>query len=887
MKPLTSLRSVTSSLFQRSQIDTAMEDELRSHIQHRADDLERSGVPRIEAVRRAQIEFGGYERFKEECRTELGGLWMNNLLNDLRFGLRMFRKSAIFTAVVVITLALGIGANTAIFSVVQSVVLAPLPFDQPDRLVIVWENNPRLKRVVFASYPNFQDWQRNARSFQQMVAFTWQNYDLTSPGTPEHINGKEISSEFFSTLGTKLALGREFSPVEDEPGGAPVAIISDRLWRDRFSRSSQVLGKSVMLRGVDYTIVGVLPADFHFWTTADVYTPLGQGDPLIFNDRAIHSVTCIGRLKPDVSIGQAQGEMGTVQENLDHIYPTADGGLGTKVVPLKQVIVGDISGTLFLLLGAVGIVLLITCANVANLLLARSRAREQEIAIRSALGATRSRIIRQLVTESVLLSLAGGASGLVLAKWGLKAVLATVPGTMPRSENIGVNVSVLLFALGISITVGILFGLAPALKSSRIDVQGALKEGSRGSTGVHHRAQSSLVIIQVALTLVLLVGAGLLFRTIRHFWNTDPGFDAQHVLTFKVGLSPSLTKTPSSMRTAYRQLLERISNIPGVQSVDLTTLVPLSQYNNSVPFWIGSHEPTSMAQAPRALMYETGPDYLRVMGIPLLRGRFISQADATNSPQVVVIDTNLARTYFGDKDPVGQTITFARVGEYRIIGVVGHVMHWGLGESSEYAQSETYTPFFQIPDQWMPVMHLSTTVVLRTPLVASNIIPAVKNAVYGTGRDQPVFELRGMHEIASDSMSSQRFPMILLATFASLALVLASVGIYGVISYSTAQRAQEIGVRMALGAGRLNVFRMVVGQGLRLVIVGLAIGAVAAFILVHFLSGFSHLLYGVKASDPSTFIVVSLLLSCVALLACYIPARRAMLTDPVNALRHE
>jgi predicted permease len=814
--------------------------------------------------------------------------WLEDVMLQIRLGLRRLRRDPGFTLVAVITLALGIGANTAIFSVVQGVVLAPLPYRAPDRLVAVWQNNLQLGHVVAVSYPDFLDWQRSAHSFQQMAAFTRQSVDLTGPGTPEHINGKEISSGFFSTLGTELSLGREFSHEEDQHGGTPVVIISNRLWRNRFAASPTALGQSVTLNGVDYSIVGVLPPGFRFGAQlADVYTALGQGDPLVRNDRTGRAILPIARLRPGASIAQAQAEMSTVQENLDHLYPDADRGLGTEVVPLKEVIVGDIGGTILFLFGAVALVLLIACANVANLLMMRSAARTREFAIRSALGANRSHIVRQLTIEGTLLSLAAAALGLAIAKWGVSLMLAVLPGSLPRSENVGVNAPVLLFTFAISIAVGILFGLAPALKRSNIELQPALNEGGRGSTSAHHRGQSSLVIFQMALTLVLLVAAGLLFRTIRHLSEVNPGFDTQHVITFKIDLSPSVTTTPSRMRVAYQRLIERIRELPGVQAADFTMLVPLSGQDEDVPFWTGPQKVESSAGAARMLMFITGPDYIRAMGIPIIQGRFFSPEDTSNSAPVIVVDSVLAQTYFAGKNPVGQTVTFDPVGTCQIIGVVGHVKHWGLGGPTIFTQSQAYFPFYQIPDPWMPVMHTLTTAVVRTPLDSVTLMAEIREAVSAASSDQPVYDVETMQEMVSESMSSQRFPMILLGAFAGLALLLASVGVYGVISYSASRRTHEIGIRMALGAEKQKIFRMVIGQGLRLAFTGLALGVVAALILTRLLSSFSHLLFGVGTSDPLTFALAALVLTGVTILACYVPARRATTTDPMVVLRYE
>ncbi|OLB26571.1 MAG: hypothetical protein AUH13_26855, partial [Acidobacteria bacterium 13_2_20CM_58_27] len=611
--------------------------------------------------------------------------------------------------------------------------------------------------------------------------------------------------------------------------------------------------------------------------------------PLILNDRAAHNgIYALARLAPGVTLAQAQAEISTIQNGLDHLYPDANRDLGIYIEPLKQFVVGDAGKMLLLLSGAVGLVLLIACANVANLLFARAAARVREFAVRSALGANRARLVRQLLTESVLLSLLGAGLGLLFAILGVKSVPAAVSENLPRSENIAVNGPVLLLTLCASIAVGILFGLAPALKSWNSDPQASLKEGGRGSTVAHHRTQSILVIVQMALTLVLLVGAGLLFRTLRHLSDVNPGFDIQHIMTFKVGVSHSLTKTAPSTRTAYQQLIERIRQIPGVQGADFTGSVPLNG-GWIMPFWIGSQKPASLQGAPRLVMFLTGPDYLRTMGIPLLRGRFFSPEDTTSSPCVMVIDSVLAGIYFPDSDPLGQTLSagFSPVGPCRIVGMVGHVKQWALNDSSTDIQTQAYFPLYQDPDQWVPLNYPNMTIVVRTPLDVASVMPAIKSAVYGAGSDQPIFNVETMQQIVSESMSSQRFPMILLGAFAALALLLASVGIYGVISYSVAQRIHEIGIRMALGAHKRDVFRMVVGQGLALALAGLAIGVVAALILTRVLSSFSLLLYGVGASDPVTFITVSVMLLFVTVVACYIPTRRAMRVDAMVALRYE
>jgi len=887
MSLLRSMADGLRSLFRKEQVSQELDEELNGFLEMAAEEKMNQGMSRKDALRAVHLERGGLEVTKEVIRSAGWESLVEGCWQDLRFAVRVLRKNPGFAAVTILTLALGIGANTAIFSVVQGVLLAPLPYREPDRLITVWLNNFRLKSPTDLSYRDFTDWERAATLFEKMSAYAWRSFDLSRPGNPEHLEGREISSNFLSTLGVELALGREFSVEEDRNGGAPVAIISNGLWRDRFGGSATALGKSIVLDGVETTVVGVLQPGFRFGTDyADVYIPIGQRKLVDANDRTVHDVACVARLKRGVSLSQADAEMNAIQENIDRLNPETERGLGVKILPAKELLVGDARSTLLLLLGAVGVVLLIACANVANLLLARSAARAREFSIRAALGAGRGRIVRQLITESVLLSVLGGVLGLAAAKWGLNAGLATLAADVPRSDNIHVNASVLSFALGVSIVVGILFGLAPALTSSRADLQPSLKEGARGSTGGHHRTQS-VVIVQIALTLVLLAGAGLLFRTIQHLWKADLGFESQQVLTFQVGLSPSATRTGAGVRAAYQQLLERIRQIPGVRGAEITTEVPMTHQINSIPFWVDSHRPASVAEAPRTLGFITGPDFLQTMRIPLIRGRFISQRDTINSPLVAVIDSELARTYFPGKDPIGRTITFPQVGDYRIIGVVGHVQHWQVGFSSPFMQNQSYVSIYQVQDRWMTTIDTWTWVVVRTPLDASIVLPEIREAVYRAASDQTVYHAKTMAEIVSGSMSPQRFPLILLGSFASLALLLASIGIYGVISYSVTQRVHEIGIRMALGAEKRDVFRMIVVQGLSPAFAGLVIGVTTALVLARLLSSFSHLLYGVGTSDPATLVSVSAVLIGVAILACYLPARRAMRVDPMVALRYE
>jgi len=790
------------------------------------------------------------------------------------------------------TLALGIGANTAIFSVLEGVVLDPLPYYQPDRLVEVLLFNRSLGYPTYLSYPDFIDWQRNSRSFERIAAIANEGFDLTSPGAPEHVDGKEVSSGFFGALGVRFALGRDLSPEEDEAGGTPAVVISHRLWQERFSCSPAALGQNLTLNGIDHTIVGVLRPEFRFGDQlTDVYTAIARRNPLYTSDRTVHDIECIARLRPQVSTGQALAEMNTVQEHIDGLNPTTERGQGAYVIPLKKSLVGDVGGTLLLLLGAVGLVLLIATANVANLLLARSAARTREFAIRLALGASRAQIMRQLVAESLQISFVGGLLGLAIAEWGVKAVLAAAPGSVPRIENIGVDTPVLLYTLGVSVIVGIVFGLFPALKSAKTNVQMGLADGARGTVGGHQHIQNVLAVLQVALALVLLTGGSLLFRTIRNLWTVNPGFNPQHALTFQVGFSPTATSTPSSVRIAYQSLVERIRQIPGVEAADITALVPLSRRFNEGPFWIGPHQPASMAEIPRAIYYPTGPGYVRTMEIPLLSGRLLSPADNLDSEVVVLVDTLLAHRFFPGQNPVGHAITIPHWGEARniaarIVGVVGHVEHYGL-DGSMGEKPQLYYSFYQLPDEAVSVFRSAVTVAVRTPLNLAYVMPAIRNAVRRAGSDQPVYNIRTMRELVSGSMARQRFPMLLLVAFAALALLLAWVGIYGVIAYSTARRGNEIGIRIALGAVKWDVLRLVLGRGLRLAAIGVAIGTGASLVLAKVVSSFSNLLYGVRASDPAILAAVSILLIVAAGVACYIPARRAASVDPTIALRQE
>lgn len=816
----------------------------------------------------------------------------SQLFRDFRYSFWSLLRSPSMAAAAVATLALGIGANTAIFSVLEGVVLKPLPFPEPDRLVIVSLFNRSLGYRTYLSYPDFLDWQHNSSSFEQIAAFANDGFDLTAPGLPEHLDGKEVSSNFFATLGVQLAFGRSFSQDEDKIGGVPAAIISTRVARERFGGGPAALGKNLALNGVDHTVVGVLKPGFRFdEKRTEVYTPIARRNPMYINDRTVHDMLCVARLRPPVGVGQARAEMNAVQEHIDELHPDTERGLGASVVPLKQELVGDISGTLLLLLGAVGLVLLIACVNVANLMLARSTGRTREFAIRLALGASRRRIAWQAVTESLLLSVTGAVLGLMIAKVSVRVALAAAPGAVPRSENIGLNTTVTLFAAAVSVAVALLFGLFPALKSSKADVQSALKEGGRGLAGGRERAQHILVIVQVAMALVLLTGGGLLFRTIQNLWAVNRGFNPENVIAFQVGLPREATLAPEGIRVAYQSLTEAIRRTPGVSATDISALVPLSGASNEGPFWVTARQPASMAEIPRAVYYPIGPDYVEVMQIPLERGRLLSRADSQNSNLVVLVDSLLASRFFPGQDALGRTLTIPHWGANQnvtaeIVGIVGHVDHYEIGGPAG-EKPQIYFSFYQLPDEAMRVFRSEVSVVVRAKSSPASVMSAIRSAVREAGGNQPIYSIRTMRELVSSSMGRQRFPMLLLMAFAVLALLLAFVGIFGVISYSTARRAKEFGIRMALGATRADILRMVAGGGFRLAVTGVAIGLAATMLLIRVVSRFTRLLYGIRPEDPLTLIVVSLLLIGAALLASYIPARRAASSEPTGCLRQE
>ena len=817
---------------------------------------------------------------------------METLIQDLRYGFRMLVKNPGFTAVAVLTLALGIGANTALFSVINGVLLSPLPFPEPDQLVTLHENKPNFEGGS-VSYPNFRDWQKDNHTFSSLAVGRVYAFSLTGLGDPEQLGGEFISSDFFPVLGVRPVIGRTFTQAEERVGAGPVALISAGLWQRKFGASQDVLGKNITLDALDYTIVGVVPANFHLlipgFRDAEVYAPVGQwSNPLLLQRGAGLGFHGIGRLRPGVTIEQARADMEAVTRNLANAFLDSDKGITAKIIPLKEQMVGEVRPLLLVLLAAVGFVLLIAWVNVANLLLARSTGRTREFAVRAALGASQGRVVRQLLTESVLLALLGGGLGLFLAAWGTRAALGILPAALPRAEQIGLDSHVLFFTVGISLVVGVLFGLTPALKTSQPDLHETLKQGGRGGSGTRHRAQGVFVVVEMALALVLLVGAGLTIRSLMKLWTVDPGFSAHNVLTFGLSLPPSAVgASPDALKAAFREFDDKVAAIPGVQAVSQTWgAIPLSGDDEQL-FWPeGQPKPEHENDMSWAIDYIVEPDYLKAMRIPLLHGRFFTPRDDAHSPLVVVVDEVFAQKYFPNQDPIGKRININRFTQLaEIVGVVGHVNQWGLAsDDRQELRSELYIPCFQMPDDFVAMSPTSSSVVVRSGAASTGLLDSIRRVSAQMSNQQVIFGAQTMDSLASDSVASQCFSMTLLTIFAGLALVLASVGIYGVISYVVGQRAHEIGIRMALGAQPRDILRLILGRGGKLAGLGVGIGLAAALVLTRFTAS---MLYGVGTTDPLTFVGVALLLALVALAACYVPARRATKVDPVVALRYE
>jgi putative ABC transport system permease protein len=813
---------------------------------------------------------------------------MQTLWQNVLYAARMLRKSPGFAAIAILTLALGIGANTALFSVVNGVLLNPLPYPHPSQLTAIYGTTPGVYRGPI-TYLNFLDWQRDTRTFSSMAMYRNQDYNLIGKGWAERLSGYMVSAGFFPTLGVQPILGRTFGPDDDRVGSAPVVILSGGFWERRFGSAPGIVGKSITLNGVSYRVVGVIPASFTFYgQLRDVSTPIGQWNDPSFHDRRIDmSAHAIGRLAPGVTLAQAQAEMDGVARNLAASYPEADKDVGISLVSMKEDMVGKVQPFLLVLLAAVSFLLLIACTNVANLLLARSMSRSREFAVRTALGASHARVICQLLTESLLLAGCGGALGLLLAFWGTRAVLDALPAALPRAGEVSLDSRVLLFTFAVSFLAAILFGLAPALKTSRVNVQEVLKEGGRGSSGARHGLQGVLVAAEVAMALVLLIGAGLMLRSLAALWRVNPGFNPSHAITFNLSMPASANTNSAETRARLRLFDDKMRAIPGVEAVSVTLGSRPMIHDSSLPFWIdGKPKPATIQDMHQAMFYLVEAGFQKAMGITLERGRFITADDNENAPVAIDIDDVFARAYFPHENPVGKHIHLALFNvEAEIVGVVGHVKQWGLDADPKSAiEAQFEYPFMQLPEKLMPLVADSVAVVLRTKGDPAAVMGPVRRAVAEIDPREVVYAVQTMDEVVENSFAARRLSMILLGLFAALALALACVGIYGVISYLVGQRTHEIGVRMALGAQQRDVMRLVLGHGARMALIGVAMGIAAALGLTRLMAGE---LFSVTAHDPLTFFAVAVILIGVAVAACYIPASRAVRIDPVIALRCE
>lgn len=804
---------------------------------------------------------------------------METFSQDFRYGVRLLLKHRGFSAVAVLALALGIGANTAIFSVINSVLLKPLPYKEPERLVELRETNPPKHPDVPVSAASFLDWQSQNTVFEQVAAYRSTSYNLIGDGEPERIRAARISAGTFTLLGINPLVGRDFLPEEDQPERARVVAISHGLWQRRFGSDPNLVGQTINLSGNIYTVVAIMPATFGFpERTIELWTPMAI-EPFERGQYGAHNNGVIGRLKPGISIEQAQTEISTIARRIAEDHAETNAGWEAKAIPMLDYTVGNIKLTLLVLLGAVAFVLLIACANVANLLLARAASRQKEIAIRTAMGAGRWRIVRQLLTESVLLALAGGAVGLLLAMWGINALLALAPADLPRVKDVAIDSGALAFTLAVTILTGITFGLAPALQASKPDLNEILKEsGGRGSTGGIHRqrVRNMLVVAEVALALVLLVGGGLMIRSFLRLQRVNPGFNPDNAMMVKLVLPKSRYPEDGQQTAFLNQLVENVSALPRVQSVGATISMPFVD-NYTLGFAIQGRPAVHDSDLPVTKYYAVSPDYFKTMGIPLLKGRVFTDRDVAGAPRVAIINETMARRYFPDEDPIGKRIHVTNGPEQlfrEIVGIVGDVKHNGLDQETP---PQTYMSFAQEPGTGI-------TLVLRSDANPASLSAAIRTEVSRIDKDQPISAIKPLTEIVADSVAQQRFSMLLLGVFAAVALILAAVGLYGVMSYSVTQRTHEIGVRMALGAGSGDVLKLVVGQGMVLASVGIGIGLTAAFALTRLMES---LLFGVTSTDPITFGAISLMLAGVAFVASYIPARRAMKVDPMIALRYE
>jgi predicted permease len=873
-------------LFQRKRADEQLDKELRFHLEEHAADLVANGHSPAQARRIAGLALGGTEPVKEALRDVRGTRWLDDGLQDARYAWRALRQRPGFAAVTLATLALGIGATTVMFTVLDGVLLKPLPYPDPERLVAVAVHTDKYGDQWGISYPNFLDTERQARALAPLAAWTYSGGTIGQPGDTEYVNGRLISAQLLSVFNVTLFQGRPFLADEDRPGGAPVAIISHELWQRRYGGRPSAIGLPLLFDGKPYTIVGVAPEGFQLDGDAGIYTPIGQNPDRRLQNRLATFVRVVARVRDGATPVQAQSELSIISERLASQYPEANTGRSFRVRPFSQEVIGDVRSTLWLLLGAVTLVLLIACVNVASLLLARAVSRERELAMRAALGASRGRLVRQCLTESAILGLFGGALGVCLAAVSIRPFVLLWPGSLPRAEAVQLDWRVLLFAVAVSLFSSVLFGLAPALRVPARRLEQELRSGGRTVAGTARRLHSSFVVSEIALAAVLLVAAGILGRTMLRLSSSDAGMAIDNVLTSRVALAPGVLETPSQMRAAWRDVLDRAGHAPGVQSAALSDIIPMRAGLNGLGYWTTS-APPPVSQMPIALASGVTANYLKVMGIPLRRGRFFDDHDGLTSEQVVVIDEVLAQHAFPNQDAVGQRLWVPAMGSgpLLVVGVVGHVRHWGLADDDQaQMRDQIYYPFAQIPDPLMRLFSSVMSMAVRTNIPPANVIEPLRRGLRANAGDHTLYDIRTMEQLASRSLGRQRFLMTLFGVFAAVALALACIGIYGVLAYVTSQRVPEFGVRMALGATARDVMRLVLTQSSRMILAGAGGGLAIALAVARLIERFVP---GVHSTEPLTFAVMISVLLTAALLASAIPARRAGRISPMRALRQE
>ncbi len=886
-----------TALFSRRRLYSDLSAEMQEHLDEKINELVASGLSREEATRAARREFGNATLLEERSREVWQWPSLESLFADVRFALRMLRKSRGFTAVAILTLALGIGASTAVFSLVDAVLLKPLPFPHAERIVFPWRLPKRGLNLGFDTYPwgrvDFLFFSRESKAFEALGAFLSDSFDLTGSGEPVRVDGLRASAGFFPALGVSPALGRTFTDQEDRPGNEHEVVLGDALWRQRFGADPRILGRAIDLNGTPYTVIGVMPRGFAFPRANEmpnVFTFAPQVQlwvPLALDRRSTSipnepdELAILGRIKPGITLAQAQADMNIMGKELESNRRNGQGWFNSNVTPLTRQAAGDTRQPLLLILAAVGVVLLIACSNVASLLLTRSLNRKRELTVRAALGAGASRLVRQLLTESLVLASVGGLMGIFVAKAAIYIVKIFDPSSIPRLGEAGLDIRVLLFAFGVTLLTGVLFGMAPAIGATRENLVESLKDGGRraGSNPAAQRTRNSLLVSQIALALVLVIATGLLTRTFYRLLSVDPGFHPAHALTFELTLPSSKYPDQAHIIPVYQQVLHRLQSLPGVQSAGLTEIVPLDGATESTAIRFSEHPPTSTLDIPMANYTMVSPGYFSAVGTPILRGRPFLDSDTANSMPVAIISAALAKKYWRGQDPIGKEIAPRSLAfpTETIVGIAADVKRLSLREAPP---PEMYVPYTQ--KVWPSL--LTMDVVLRTTQDPASVAAGARQAIHSVDPDLPIANVKTLNDLVDDSVAQPRFAMLLLGAFGGLALLLAMIGMYGVISYNVAQRTQEIGIRIALGAQRRNIFEMVLGHGLRLAVLGIAIGLAAAFAVTQVMTSF---LYGIQATDPFTFTAVALLLVLVALFACYIPARRAMRVDPMVALRYE